>query len=224
MLAEATTHALAHSTTAILVFGAVGTALVHTLAGPDHYLPFIVMGRARRWSFARTVGWTTLCGVGHVGSSVLLAVAAVLLGYGFEQVSVVEAWRGDLAGWAMVMFGFGYLAWALWRGDRGHPHAAPHGAEGFRLTPWVLFVIFVLGPCEPLVPLVMYPAVQGAWFTVWVVVAAFSILTVLTMLVVVLLAARGISAVRWPALERHRHVLAGGTVLLAGCAIQFLGL
>ena len=38
--------------------------------------------------------------------------------------------------------------------------------ETFKTTPWVLFLIFVFGPCEPLIPLVMYPAakhnIQGA--------------------------------------------------------------
>lgn len=224
MLAETALPALAHPATLILLLGAMGTACVHTLAGPDHYLPFIVMGRARRWSLARTVGWTTLCGVGHVGSSVLLALAAVLLGYGLEHVTAVQAWRGDLAGWALVAFGLAYLSWALWRGPREHDHGSAATPEGFRLTPWVLFVIFVLGPCEPLVPLVMYPAAHGAWFTVGAVVAGFAVLTILSMLAVVLLAARGMATLRWHGLERHRHAVAGGTVLLAGCAIQFLGL
>jgi hypothetical protein len=104
-------------------------------------------------------------------------------------------------------------------------HAHPHGeTEGFRLTPWILFTIFIFGPCETMIPLVMYPAARGSWHDVWTVVAVFSTLTVGTMLLVVLLTLKGISLLpemRW---QRYSHALAGGTILLAGCAIAFLGL
>ena len=29
--------------------------LVHTVIGPDHYLPFIVIGRAREWTLRKTL-------------------------------------------------------------------------------------------------------------------------------------------------------------------------
>jgi nickel/cobalt exporter len=239
-------HALGTPEVTVLMLSTAGVAILHTLAGPDHYLPFIVMGRARRWSAARTVFWTTLCGLGHVGSSVVLAITGVLLGYGLERVQFIEEWRGNLAAWAMIAFGVVYLAWGLKRAARGRghshahahdtgshvhahshdaAHAHPHGeTEGFKLTPWVLFTIFIFGPCEPMIPLVMYPAAQHSWPEVWRVVLVFSVLTIGSMLVVVLLALKGISLLPTRRLERYNHAVAGGTILLAGCAIQFLGL
>jgi hypothetical protein len=65
---------------------------------------------------------------------------------------------------------------------------------------------------------------QGGWSDVWIVVGTFGVLTIATMLAVVLIARRGISLLPTRTLERHRHAVAGGTLLLAGCAIQFLGL
>jgi nickel/cobalt exporter len=221
-------YALGAPQLSVLLFGAAGVAILHTLAGPDHYLPFIVMGRARRWSMARTIFWTVLCGLGHVGSSVLLALVGVVFGFGLERVRFIEEFRGNLAAWAMIAFGLVYLAWGLNKAVRSPRHAHAHApageAEGFRLTPWVLFTIFLFGPCEPMIPLVMYPAAQGSWHDVWLVVGAFSVLTVGVMLAIVLLGRQGLGLVpaRW--LERYRHAAAGGTVLLAGCAIQFLGL
>jgi len=243
MTAEISAHALGSAGLSVLLLSTAGVAVLHTLAGPDHYLPFIVMGRARRWSALRTIGWTVLCGAGHVGSSVLLAVAGVLLGYGLEHVQLVEEWRGSLAAWAMIAFGAVYLAWGLNRALRGalpghghapgHAHAANPGAgadhahdaeAGFRLTPWILFTIFVFGPCEPMIPLVMYPAAQGHWAEMGAVVAVFSVLTIGAMLGAVLLARRGIALLPLHRLERYTHAVAGGVVLLAGCAIRFLGL
>jgi nickel/cobalt exporter len=240
-------HALDAPQMSVLLLGTAGIAILHTLAGPDHYLPFIVMGRARRWSIARTTFWTVLCGLGHVGSSVLLALLGVLFGYGLERVQFLEGIRGNLAAWAMIAFGLVYLAWGLKRAlrqrahahrhghvdgavhEHGHGHGAGHAhahreTEGFRLTPWILFTIFIFGPCETMIPLVMYPAAQGSWSDVWWVVVSFSVLTVGTMLAVVLLALKGISLLPELKLSRYSHALAGGTILLAGCAIQFLGL
>jgi nickel/cobalt transporter (NicO) family protein len=246
MSAEFHAHVLSQPEMSVLLLGTAGVAVLHTLAGPDHYLPFIVMGRARKWSVARTVFWTTLCGLGHVGSSVVLAIAGVIFGYGLERVQFIEEIRGNLAAWAMIAFGAVYAAWGLKKAFRaqthahahthggaahehmhshGGAHAHPHGeTEGFTLTPWILFTIFVFGPCEPMIPLVMYPAIQGSWAEVWLIVGAFSALTVVSMLAVVMLVRQGIRFVVRPQLGRFSHALAGGTLCLAGCAIQFLGL
>ena len=34
----------------VLLISAASIGFFHTLFGPDHYLPFIVMGKARKWS------------------------------------------------------------------------------------------------------------------------------------------------------------------------------
>ena len=63
----------------VLVATAASLAFVHTITGPDHYLPFIMIGRARRWSLSRTALLTLLCGVGHVGSSILIGPAGIVI-------------------------------------------------------------------------------------------------------------------------------------------------
>ena len=57
----------------ILTVTAASVGLIHTLIGPDHYLPFIVLAKARNWSVLRTSWITFLCGLGHMSSSVVLA-------------------------------------------------------------------------------------------------------------------------------------------------------
>lgn len=241
MLAEISGTPLGSPGFFILMASTAGVAIAHTLAGPDHYLPFIVMGRARRWSWRRTVFWTSLCGAGHVASSVLVALGAVIFGYGLERVELIEEFRGNLAAWAMIAFGAAYLAWGLKKAFRWHAHeggvvhahdcgtvrcgsAGQPGADGFKLTPWILFTIFVLGPCEPMIPLVMYPAAQGNWGEMWAVAGIFTALTIGAMLAAVLLAVRGITLLPLRKFERYTHAFAGAIVLGAGCAIQFLGL
>ena len=73
------------------------------------------------------------------------------------------------------------------------------------ITPWAMFIIFVLGPCEPLIPILMYPAADHSVAgMVWVAVV-FSAVTIATMLGMVLLAERGIRLVSLKPLERYVH-------------------
>ena len=43
------------STEAVVLLGTASTiGFIHTLIGPDHYLPFIVLSKARNWSTKKT--------------------------------------------------------------------------------------------------------------------------------------------------------------------------
>ena len=92
------------------------------------------------------------------------------------------------------------------------------------ITPWALFVIFVLGPCEPLIPVLMYPASQHSLWGTVAVVLAFSAATIATMVTVVYLASRGLERLPLDAAERYSHALAGAALSLCGLGIVFLGL
>ncbi len=219
-------------------------ALVHTLSGPDHYLPFVAMSRAGSWTRRRTLWITAVCGLGHVASSILLALLGLVAFRGADRLLDFEGFRGDLAAWGLILFGLFYAAWGLRQARRGkshehrhahadgtvhehhHDHAGAHlHAHGQRrLTPWVLFTIFFLGPCEPLIPLLIYSSSEaGRGVAVWV-AGIFTLVTVATMLGVVMLALVGLRRLRLPKLERYAHVIAGTVVMACGLAIQFLGL
>jgi nickel/cobalt exporter len=230
-----------------LLCGTAATiGILHTLFGPDHYLPFIVMSRARRWSLTRTAVITVLCGIGHVFSSVLLGLVGVAFGIAVTRLEAFEGLRGSLAAWLLIGFGFAYFVWGVQRAIRNRPHqhahthgdgdvhahqhthhsehAHPHGATSRNLTPWILFTIFVFGPCEPLIPILMYPAARNSLPGMILVAAVFAISTIGTMLSVVMLSAWGVSFARLGPLERYTHALAGAAICLSGLAIQFLGL
>lgn len=211
----------------ILAGTAALIGFLHTLFGPDHYLPFIAMGKARDWPLAKTLWITFLCGLGHVLSSVVLGLVGVAFGLALGKLEAFEAFRGNLAAQALIIFGFTYCVWGIHRAlkHKSHTHAHPHGgADKKTLTPWVLFTIFVLGPCEPLIPLIMYPAAEHSLWGMVLVAAIFAVATIGTMMGVVLVSCWGIRFVKLDAAERFSHALAGATICLSGLAIQFLGL
>ena len=73
-----------------LIITAVSIACLHTLTGPDHYLPFIALSKAKGWNIAKTIGWTITCGLGHVLSSVALGLGGAALGWSLSKASWLE--------------------------------------------------------------------------------------------------------------------------------------
>ncbi len=95
----------------ILLFTAASIGFLHTLTGPDHYLPFIVMAKARNWNTGKTLGITFLCGVGHVGSSILIGIIGIILGLGVSRLRLLShtgaIWRHGLSLFSDLSIFFG---------------------------------------------------------------------------------------------------------------------
>jgi sulfite exporter TauE/SafE len=176
-------------------------------------------------------------------SSILLGTIGIGVGIALNKLEFMESVRGDLAAWLFVLFGLGYMSWGIYRAvkNKPHKHIHYHGngtshvhehthleehdhTHKNNITPWILFTIFFLGPCEPLIPLLMYPAAKNSSWGVAQVSIVFGLVTILTMLVLVLLASYGLKFVRLGKMERFTHAIAGATILLSGIAILFLGL
>ena len=88
-----------------LIITAASIGFFHTILGPDHYLPFIMISWARKWSALKTFIVTLLCGVGHIGSSVVLGLIGVAMGIAVNKLELAESVRGNLAAWMLIAFG-----------------------------------------------------------------------------------------------------------------------
>jgi hypothetical protein len=91
------------------------------------------------------------------------------------------------------------------------------------LTPWILFTIFIFGPCEALIPILMYPSVQNSIFDLVIVVAIFGVTTILTMITAVFILYSGLTILNFNKAEKYTHALSGATVTICGLAVIFLG-
>jgi nickel/cobalt exporter len=230
-----------------LLMAALSIGFFHTLIGPDHYIPFVMMGRARNWSAAKTATVTFFCGVAHILSSVVLGLVGIFFGVALQKLVRIESVRGSVAAWLLIAFGLAYCVWSLKQVLRNRPHGHKHlhedgrahvhehvhaqghahlheGADSSSITPWVLFTIFIFGPCEPLIPLLMFPAAKSSLSGMVLVTVVFGAATILTMLGMVLLSVHGFRLLSFKALEKYSGVIAGAVIFLTGIVIQFLGL
>ncbi|NMD03447.1 MAG: hypothetical protein GYA71_09270, partial [Bacteroidales bacterium] len=216
---------------------AVSIGFLHTLLGPDHYLPFIVLSEAKKWTVRKTMLITFLCGIGHVLSSVVLGLLGIGIGIELKKLVAIESFRGNIAAWLFIAFGLVYMIISirnLIRNKKHHhshfhfggekhdhehnhheEHAHIHDREVVKTTPWILFLIFVFGPCEPLIPILMYPAAQNNISGTVFVALLFSVVTIATMMSVVLVFKLGLNKINIKPLEKYNHLIAGSVILMS---------
>jgi nickel/cobalt exporter len=224
--------------TAVLVSAAVAVGSLHALA-PDHWVPFAALGRARRWTTRRTIAITALCGVGHVSVSVLLGLLALVSGMG--MLELLGSRMESVASILLIAFGlaYGLLGFRRAFGRRladvhdhsgiahhhPHRHAGRHDHADVRsgsMTAWTLFVLFCADPCVAVVPILFAAAPLGRLDTA-VVVTAYEIATIGTMVGLVLAAGAATSRVprRW--LDSYGDAAAGGVIAVVGVAVTVIG-
>ncbi len=236
------------SSVQLLAVSAVSTAVFHMLV-PDHWLPFVLIGRARTWSPAHTAVVSGVSATIHVTLSVALGLLTLFVG------REISEWIGHglerASGILLVVFGLAYAAWA-WR-KRGHFHpggALVHreaeaepcdGQEGTDASghlhyhaddAWIrgegakgdFALAFIVGinPCVLLLPLLLAVADHGAR-AVAIVTAAYAVPTVLLMLG---LSVVGVVATRMlpvPAIARHMEAFSGVLIAVTGAVFLLLG-
>ena len=226
----------------VIMVSAVAIGSVHTVSGPDHYLPFIALAKARSWTKRKMILWTLLCGCAHVWSSIFLAMAGSALGWSLSSLTGIEKIRGGLAGWALLVGGLLYTLWGLHRAGvlTTHRHFDMDGdgtvyvyqhregepvpyKERHKVTPWILLLIFMLGPCEPMIPLLFLPAVQSSWMAFILLVCVYTLVTLAVMVCMVMLGFYGLSfstGMKW---NRYLHAFSGLTIFLCGAGMVWWG-
>ncbi len=230
---------------------AAGIGALHTLA-PDHWLPFAALARAEHWSNRRAALVTAACGVGHVSMSVLLGLVSLF--FGLELIEAFGRRLESVAGALLVAFGLVYGLWGLHRAIRAqihehvhdylpehqhqerdaahlrhhdhshHPRHHNHGpVEPGKRTAWTLFLLFSADPCVAVVPLIFGAAPLG-WASILLVVVAYEVATIGTMVCLALPARAAANTLRGAWADRYGDALAGGAIATVGVIVAALGI
>jgi hypothetical protein len=224
--------------TGVLVAAAITIGSLHTLA-PDHWVPFAALARARRWTTARVVGTTAICGLGHVTVSVLLSLLALF--FGVEMLQLLGRRMEAVASVLLVAFGLTYALFGLRRAfgrrladvhahggvahHHPHVHAVRHAhqdAHAGAMTTWTLFLLFCADPCVAVVPILFAAAPLGVLRTA-VVVGAYEAATVATMVALVVAAGVATFGVRGRWLDVYGDAAAGAVIAAVGVAVIMIG-
>lgn len=220
---------------AALMVTAATVGALHSL-GPDHWVPFAALARARNWTPLRTARLAMICGAGHVTVSALLGVLAVVLGR--ETVEAFGTSLHDSAPLLLIAFGLVYMLLALWRISRSrlmhhvdhiegvehhHGHGHRHHDHGKPLTEWGLFVLFCCDPCIALIPMIVAASTVG-WGAIGGVILVYEIATIAAIVVLVQTAHAGARRLRLGWIDRYGDAVAGAVIVLLGTAVTVLGI
>ena len=217
----------------LLMLTAATVGALHSL-GPDHWLPFAALARARNWTPMRTARLAMICGAGHVTVSALLGILAILISR--ETVEAFGTSLHDTAPYLLIAFGFVYTTLALWRISRrkllhhvdhleGIPHDHGHGHHhdhGKSLSEWGLFVLFCCDPCIALIPMIVAAASSG-WPAIGGVILVYELATIAAIVVLVQTAHAGARRLRLTWIDRYGDAAAGVCILLVGMVVTILG-
>jgi nickel/cobalt transporter (NicO) family protein len=194
-----------------------GVAFLHA-AIPTHWLPFVMIGRARGWSRRQTLSAVALAGGGHILATTALGVG--LAWFGFE---LSERFH-EVFHWLVAGLLVGLGGWLAFRAPHGRSCAHCQGTTGARIPEatdhaalWGLFLTLTLSPCELFLP-VYLTAVPFGWPGILWLSVVLAVATLGGMLTLTWLTLHGAQRLRWSWFERLDGRVIGGLLCLLGVA------
>lgn len=211
---------------------------------PTHWLPFVLVARARSWSRGKAMLVAIFAGLGHIGLTTLLGLGIAWFGFQLdEKLGRAFPW---IAGGALIAIGFYYL-WRQLRGEGlchhpvpgGHHHASEEcGREkddshwehelkdselgSQRRGDWAaiggLFLMLTLSPCEGFLP-VYLSAVRYGWHGFLVLSVILAVATLAGMMLVTWLAFVGLERFKLKQFEQWESGLLGALFCALGVLI-----
>lgn len=201
----------------ILAGSAALVGFLHSLA-PGHWLPVVLVAKARRWSVQTVLLGAAVAASGHIIISNLLGAIAITIGVhlftGFEEE--VERY-GSLI---LVIFGLIYAIYAYFRHHscHGHTHHGPHPKKG--KAPFAFLFSLGFSPCIAVLPVFATASAKGATATLLAMIG-FSLGVLLSLGSATVLATQGLAKLDHPILEHYGDVLTGIGIVLMGVVLFF---
>lgn len=210
---------------------------------PTHWLPFVLVARARGWGRVKTLAVTALAGLGHVALTSLLGLVIAWFGFQLEEK---VGWFSWLASGLLFAFAAFYF-WRQWTGGgicHHHPPGSDHHADehcgeekghshwqeelkgsslvSAKAGEWAaisgLFVMLTLSPCEGFLP-VYLSGVQFGWMGFVVLSLILAVATLAGMALFTWLALVGFERFRLKTFERYEAGLLGTLFAILGGVI-----
>ncbi len=193
-------------------------AFLHA-ALPTHWLPFVLVGRAQRWSWPRLLAAVTAAGLAHIATTALVGGLIVAAGL------VLDQWIAGLLPWLsaglLFVFGVFYLSRSLVRRPvpaSGPPLDLAEPSVSHATAFWGLVAMMAVSPGEVLLPIYLSQAAEG-FAVVAVLTLAFAVGTVAGMAGFTLLARAGWSVLRLERWARFEGVVLGAALIVIGLLI-----
>jgi len=207
----------------VLIASASATAFLHAVI-PDHWLPFVLVGKAQGWSKGKTLSYSALSATLHVVVSIALGTLGYIIG--IASASSIGENIESVIGISLLLFGIFYSVWglksqggALHIGHSHGPHSHEDNLKGKKgnITGWGLALVMGLNPCIVALPVISATVSKGL-IVMLLASAAFALTTILLLVGLTSLGLLTSYKFKFKFLEKYGEVLSGIILSLTGIA------
>lgn len=202
-----------------LLGGGFAAAFLHA-ALPTHWLPFVLVGRAQRWTLARTLGAAAAAGLAHIASTAVVGGLIVMAGLALNRW--VEGLLPHLSAALLFIFGAFYLARATLMRPAvasGPAPQTPAPAVSNAAAFWGLVAVMAVQPGEVLLPIYLSTAEEGL-AALSLLTLSFAAGTVAGMVLLTTLARAGASILRLERWARYEGAVLGLALIGLGLLVM----
>lgn len=195
------------------------TAFLHA-ALPTHWLPFVLVGRAQRWTPSRVLLAVAVAGLAHIATTAVIGGLIVAAGLAMEQW--VSGLLPHLAAVLLFLFGAFYISRALIRpavvttGDATLESPTPNVSHAAAFGGLVL--LLAASPGEVLLPVYLSQATEGLGVLALLTIV-FAVGTISGMALFTLLANAGYSILRLERWSRYEGLVLGAALIVIGLLV-----
>jgi L-cystine uptake protein TcyP (sodium:dicarboxylate symporter family) len=200
----------------LLIVTVAAVGVLHTLV-PDHWAPIALLARQKRWSRRVAMQTAAGAGIGHAGST--LVIAAVVWIAGIALAQRLGSALSAISSIALVAFGL-WIAIAALRELRQEER---EGRTLHAAIPTRTALLLILGS-SPMVEGIpaFFAAARYGWVQLAIMSGVFAASTIVTYVGVVAISLSGLERLSLGKFERYGEVLSGAFVAIVGAAFFFL--
>ncbi len=201
----------------LLALSAAFVGLVHSLS-PGHWLPVVLMVKARKWDLAHAAFAALVAASGHIFVSLGLGIIGAIVGHSFFGPHLHEV--EEHAGIILVVFGLTYAVYSRFqhRHCHGHEHHGPDPKKANK-APYLFLFSLGFSPCFAVLP-VFATAIGMGTAVLFASMVAFSIGVLIAMIGGSLLVSHGIIKLDHPLFEHHGDLITGLGVAAMGVILM----
>ena len=201
---------------------------------PTHWLPFVLAGRAQKWTKAKTLLVTAFASFGHVLFTTLLGVFVVFLGIETKN------WLGNVFPWiasGILFLAGAYYLLRYYRGEKGHHHFGSHGhhhdhahlhshdhavsdftTRSDKAVILSLLALLTFSPCEGFLP-VYLSGIEYGWSGFILLSATLMLATMAGMVFFTWFTLMGLERLKLDVLEKYESLILGILLCLLGIIV-----
>lgn len=226
-----------------LILAGLTVSFLHAIL-PTHWLPFVLAGRAQRWTLGRTLWIAVLAGGGHVLMTTLLGV--IIVWAGVTLSSYIEIWSVPITAGILALFGAYYIVSHLRGGTHhhhhhhisaleteqdhddceheSHSHHSGHGEVPKRtfspdtVAVTSLIALLAFSPCEGFLPIYL-SAMPYGWTAFAVLAGVLAVGTLTGMILFTGLTYAGVRRLKLTWLEHYEDLLLGSVLIILAAAV-----